>query len=222
MSATSHLGIDPGAYDKTIATLIPHYRELLEAAASAVDVLARRTPTVVDLGTASGALAQHILKVRPKARMTGVDADGAMLATATRRLRGNIKTIEANFEQVRVPVCDVVSASFALHHVPTDRRKAALYERCAAALRPGGMLVSADCFTAASPKMQRRHRDAWLTHLSRAYSPKKAEGFLRTWAKEDVYFTLDREIELLKNAGFTVEVPWRKDCFAVLVGLRRQ
>jgi hypothetical protein len=43
---------------------------------------------------------------------------------------------------------------------------------------------------------------------------------LRTWAKEDVYFTLDREIELLKDAGFGVEVTWRKDSFAVLVGLK--
>ena len=41
------------------------------------------------------------------------------------------------------------------------------------------------------------------------------------WAKEDVYLTLDREIALLKDAGFEVEVTWRKDSFAVLVGLNR-
>ncbi len=40
------------------------------------------------------------------------------------------------------------------------------------------------------------------------------------WAKEDVYFTLDREIELLRDAGFAVEVTWRKDSFAVIVGLK--
>jgi hypothetical protein len=38
--------------------------------------------------------------------------------------------------------------------------------------------------------------------------------------KEDVYFTLDREIELLKDAGFSTEVTWREDSFAVLVGLK--
>ena len=32
----------------------------------------------------------------------------------------------------------------------------------------------------------------WLDHLKRNYTAKKAENFLRTWAKEDVYFTLDR------------------------------
>jgi tRNA (cmo5U34)-methyltransferase len=220
MGAATHLGIKPGEYDRLIATLIPHYSELLDAAASAVDTLARTAPAVVDLGTGSGALAQRILKVRPKARLIGVDADASLLATASQRLRGRIQTIEGNFERIRVPRCDLVSASFALHHVPTGRRKGALYKHCFASLRPGGMLVSADCALAAGAKLQQHHRNAWLNHLKRSYSAKKAEGFLRAWAKEDVYFRLDREIELLREAGFSVEVTWRKDSFAVIVGLK--
>lgn len=220
MGATSHLGIKHGEYDRAIATLIPHYKELLDAAAAAVDVIARTAPAVVDLGTGSGALAQKILQVRPRARLIGIDADGSMLEAASKRLRGNIQTIEENFEQAQVPRCDVVSASFALHHIPTGRRKAAIYKRCFASLRQGGMLVSADCFLASSAQLQTHHREAWLRHLRRVYTPRKSEQFLQTWAKEDVYFTLDREIELLKDAGFGVEVTWRKDGFAVLVGLK--
>lgn len=220
MGAATHLGIKTGEYDRMIATLIPHYSELIDAAAAAVDMIARNTPAVVDLGTGSGALAQRILRVRPKARMIGIDADATMLAAATRRLRGNIQTIEEDFERILIPRCDVVSASFALHHVPTGRRKAALYKRCFASLRPGGMFVSADCYLASTAQVQKRNRQAWLAHLKKNYTPKKAENFLRTWAKEDVYFTLDREIELLREAGFSVEVMWREDSFAVVMGLR--
>lgn len=220
MGAAAHLGIRPGEYDKTIATLIPHYSELIDAAAAAVDIIARNTPAVVDLGTGSGALAQRILKVRPKARLMGIDSDGTMLDAAIRRLRGKIQSIEEDFERIHIPRCDVVSASFALHHVPTGRRKAALYKRCFTSLRPGGMFVSADCYLASTSQVQKRHRQAWLDHLKKNYSAKKAENFLRTWAKEDVYFTLDREIELLRDAGFTTEVTWREDCFAVLLGLK--
>ena len=220
MGATAHLGIKFGSYDATIASLIPHYRELVAAAAGAVDALARTTPAVVDLGTGSGALAAAILKVRPKARVIGIDADAAMLAAAERRLRGRIQAIHDNFERARIPRCDVVSASFALHHIDTGQRKAALYRRCFASLRDGGLLVSADCFLAASRRLQKRHREAWLAHLQKKYSRQKAEHFLRTWAKEDVYFTLDRELELLRDAGFATEVMWRQDCFAVIVGLR--
>lgn len=220
MGAAAHLGIKSGEYDKLIATLIPHYSELIDAAAAAVDVVARNAPAVVDLGTGSGALLQRILKVRPKARLIGIDADAAMLEAATSRLGKKVQTIEEDFERILIPRCDVVSASFALHHIPTGARKSAVYKRCFAALRDGGMLVSADCYLAADGKIRRRHREAWLNHLKRNYTPRKAETFLRTWAKEDVYFTLDREIELLKHAGFAVEVTWRKDSFAVLVGLK--
>jgi tRNA (cmo5U34)-methyltransferase len=220
MGAAAHLGIKPGEYDRLIATLIPHYSKLLDAAAAAVDTVARTAPAVVDLGTGSGTLAQRILRARPKARLIGIDSDPAMLATATRRLRGKIQTIEENFERIRIPRCDVVSASFSLHHIPTGGRKAAIYKRCFQSLRPGGMFVSADCYLASSTILRKRSREAWLNHLQRVYTRKKAEHFLRTWAKEDVYFTLDREIELLKDAGFGVEVTWREDSFAVLVGLK--
>jgi SAM-dependent methyltransferase len=175
---------------------------------------------VVDLGTGSGALAAQILKVRPKARLIGIDADASMLDAARRRLKGGIDTIEDDFELARIPRCDVVSASFSLHHIDTGRKKAALYKRCFTSLRDGGMFVSADCFLSASAKLRQRNRQAWLDHLQRKYTKKKSEQFLRTWAKEDVYFSLDREVELLKEAGFTTEVTWRQDSFAVVVGLK--
>ncbi|MEP6783344.1 MAG: class I SAM-dependent methyltransferase [Acidobacteriota bacterium] len=220
MSVAAHLGINAGEYDKSIATLIPHYSELLDAAAEAVDIIARDTPAVVDLGTGSGTLAHRILRVRPKARIIGIDEDPFMLTLAAKRLRGNIQTIEENFEAIFIPRCDVVTASFSLHHVSTGGRKGRLYKRCFSSLRPGGMLVSADCYLAESARVQQRHRDAWLDHLQRVYTRAKAQKFLRNWAREDVYFTLEREIELLTEAGFAVEVTWRKDSFAVLMGLK--
>src|SRR5687768_10267000 len=191
MGATAHLGIKFGEYDATIASLIPHYRELIDAAAAAVRVVAPTAPAVVDLGTGSGALAAAIIKVRPKARLIGIDADEAMLAAARRRLRGRIDTIRDDFELARIPRCDVIAASFALHHIDAGHKKAALYKRCFTSIRDGGMLVSADCFLAATAKLQKHNREAWLAHLQKKYTRKKAENFLRTWAKEDVYFTLD-------------------------------
>lgn len=220
MGAAQHLGIKLGEYDAAIRTLIPHYDELIAAAGAAVGALARATPVVVDLGTGSGALAGAILEARPKARVIGIDEDAGMLAMAENRLHGRIQTVEGNFERAAIPRCDVISASFALHHIRTGRRKAALYKRCFAALRPGGMLVSADCCLAAAKGLQQADRAAWLGHLQTRYSHAKAEGYLRTWAKEDVYFTLDREVELLADAGFSVEIAFRKACFAVVVGLK--
>ena len=220
MGAAAHLGIKLGEYDAAIRTLIPHYEELIAAAGAAVGATARTAPAVVDLGTGSGALAHAILKARPKSRLVGIDEDAGMLAMAEKRLRGRMETVRGNFEETAIPRCDVISASFALHHIRTGRRKAAIYERCFTALRPGGVIVSADCCLASSTALQHSHRTAWLQHLRTHYSRAKSEGYLRTWAKEDVYFTLDREVELLKGAGFGVEIAFRKTCFAVVVGLK--
>lgn len=219
MSAASHLGINLHEYDTVIRTLIPHYADLVDEAATAVACIARKRPTVVDLGTGSGALAARVLKARSGARVLGIDADGGMLKMAERRLRGRIATIEHDFEKAAIPSCDVITASFALHHIGTWRRKAAMYGRCFAALRPRGALVIADCFLASTDRLRAAHKASWLAHLQKTYTRKKAEGFLRAWAKEDVYFTLERESELLAEAGFEVDVVWRKDSFAVLVAL---
>ena len=174
---------------------------------------------MVDLGTGSGALAARVLQERTGARLIGIDEDGGMLKMAERRLRGRISTIRHNFETAAIPRCDVITASFALHHIGTGRRKLAMYHRCFEALRPNGALVIADCYLASSERLRRTHKAMWLRHLQKTYTRKKSEAFLRAWAKEDVYFTLDRETELLHKAGFEVDVAWRRDSFAVIVAL---
>ena len=154
MGATAHLGIKFGEYDATIASLIPHYKELIDAAAAAVGAVAPTAPAVVDLGTGSGALAAAIVKVRPKARLIGIDADEAMLAAAKRRLRGRIDTIRGNFELRPHPALrrgrGLVRAASHRYRPQEGGALQAMLHR----LRDGGMMVSADCFLASSATLQ--------------------------------------------------------------------
>ena len=155
------------------------------------------------------------------ARVVGLDVDEGILEMARRRLGDRLSAIPADFVAAPLPRCDAVIASFALHHVRTRRAKAALYARCRTALKRGGVIVSADCFLASSPRLRAVDRRAWRSHLARHYGPRQAEAYLRAWAREDVYVPLDEEIDLVRAAGFTVDVPWRRNSFAVLVGSRR-
>jgi SAM-dependent methyltransferase len=222
MGVASHLGISIADYDAKIRTFIPRYEEMLDAAAAALTLVRRQTPVVLELGIGSGALAARCLAVKPGARIIGVDSDASMLALARRRLRGRVTTIHDDFLAAPMPRCDAITASFALHHVRTRARKARLYKRCAAALRPGGVLINADCFLAAHTHFRTLDHDAWRAHLTRAYGPTGADRYLRAWAKEDVFFPLQDEQDRLERAGFTVEVPWRRDGFAVIVAARRR
>jgi tRNA (cmo5U34)-methyltransferase len=221
MGAASHLGIQLREYDSRIQTFIPRYEEMLDAAAAALRALPRRRPLVVDLGIGSGALSARSLAVRPGARIIGIDNDDGMLRLADERLGRRLTTRRGDFLTAALPRCDAVTASFALHHVATRASKARLYARCFRALRPGGLFVNADCCLASNRRMQALDRGAWLGHLRRRYGGARGAAYLREWAKEDVYFRLEDEIELFRSAGFSVDVPWRRQSFAVVVGAKR-
>ena len=113
-----------------------------------------------------------------------------------------------------------MTASFSLHHVTTPAAKARVFAKAFRALAPGGMLVDADCATAASPVLRQRDMAAWHGHLASTHGKAGATKFLRAWADEDTYFTLDQETSLLADAGFRVDVAWRRGAFAVIAAVK--
>jgi len=215
VSVATHLGIDLAEYDARIRTFIPHYEEMLDVAASVIDP---RSRVIVDMGIGTGALSARCLKPAPQAKIVGIDADAEVLQAARRRLPGNATFINGFFAKIEIPSCHAVVASFALHHIRTRSAKARLYTRIASALRSGGQIVNVDCQPARDLSLAQRQHQGWKHHLMRSYSEKEAESYLEAWSHEDVYVPLEVELELIRKAGFAVEVLWRKDAFAVIRG----
>ena len=220
MSVAEHLGIKTGEYDQQILTFIPFYDDILTAAVGALAALDRPAKTLVDLGTGSGALAGRCVTHLRGVRVIGIDSDAAMLAMAARRLGRRLTPVVANFEAAALPACDVITASFSLHHIARPATKKALFARAFAALGPGGMLIDADCLMNADARLQARDHDEWRRHLAATHGRAGAARFLRAWAGEDTYFTLDVEVALLRAAGFAVDVAWRRGGFAVLAATK--
>ena len=213
MSVATHLGIDLVDYDERIRTFIPDYDGMLAAAARVVPTDAR---VIVDLGTGSGALAAECLIHAPGAHIVGIDEDAEILEAAKRRLGANATLINQSFLRAPLPACDVVVASFALHHVRTRAAKSALYRRVRKALRRRGLFIIVDCQPASARALARQQREAWRAHLRETYAPPEADALLETWAKEDVYVPLDAELTMLRRSGFTAEIIWRNGSFAVI------
>lgn len=78
--------------------------------------------------------------------------------------------------------------------------------------------MNVDCQPARDGYLARRQHKAWKDHLMNSYSENEAEHYLEAWSHEDVYVPLEVELELMRKAGFSVEVLWRKDAFAVIRG----
>jgi SAM-dependent methyltransferase len=219
MSVASHLHIKLEEYDSRIRTFIPGYEDMIAAAAQALDALDVPAPHVVDLGTGTGALAAACLRVRPRARMTAIDADRDILELARQRLHGKTDSpslVPGTFDDVVFPACDAVVASLSLHHIRTGEAKRALYRRCREALSPGGLLVSADCCPASDPGLSSLQRRAWRDHLRLTYSDAEADAFFAAWADEDVYFSLEEELAMMRSAGLAGDVMWRAGAMAVI------
>jgi len=210
----AHLGIRLSEYDKAIRTFIPHYEEMLDAAASAVGADARR---IVDLGVGTGALASRALARARRAQVTGIDADEAILGLAAARLGDRATLVCGSFLQTPLPKADAIVASFALHHVRTRPAKRRLYRRLRSAVQRGGVLVIAECHPAADRALASEQMRAWRAHVARYYSPVRTAALFRSWAREDVYVPLAAELAIIADAGFHPEVTWRRDAFAVLV-----
>lgn len=221
MAVATHLGIALDEYDERIRTFIPHYDEMLAVAAASLVAAGRPLMAVVDLGTGSGALLKQVAEVARHAALIGIDEDAGMLGMAARRLAAQApRLVVEDFTRAPLPACDAITASLALHHIEQRRTKLALYKRAHAALRPRGVLVTADCHPAASPALVRAGREAWHAHLTASYGAGKAEAFLEAWADEDFYTPLDAELRTLQAAGFRTDVAWRRGAFAVIVARR--
>ncbi|MGD9902445.1 MAG: trans-aconitate 2-methyltransferase [Vicinamibacterales bacterium] len=220
MSVATHLGITPHEYDTQILTFIPYYNEILDNAAAALDAVDRPARTLVDLGTGSGALAARCLARLKGAKVIGIDSDPGMLSMAAERLGRRLSTRIADFEAAPLPACDIVTASFSLHHIATPAAKRRLFAKVYRALRPGGLLVIADCATASSPRLQEKDMAAWHAHLASTHGRGAASRHLKAWGGEDTYFPLEDETAWLRRAGFRVDVPWRRGPFAVIAAGR--
>jgi SAM-dependent methyltransferase len=222
MGVASHLGIRLDEYDARIRTFVPHYERMLEVVAETLGVLAGDAPTIVDLGIGTGALSARCIAVRPNAHLIGIDGDEGMLDAARVRLAGHasIDLIRADFLDHPIPSCDAIVASIALHHIRTPDRKKAFYATCRDALRPGGLLLTADAFPGTQPKLAARHHEAWLEHLMLSYSRIEAEEYLRAWSGEDVYLPLEDEVAWLRETGFATDIVFREDGLAVLAAVK--
>jgi ubiquinone/menaquinone biosynthesis C-methylase UbiE len=220
VSVAEHLGIRLDEYDARIRTFIPDYDEMIAVGAAALRALDVPAPRIVDLGTGTGAFAAACARLVPHLSITAIDSDQGILDMARSRLQplGVTPTfVHGNFTEVALPACDAIVSSFALHHISDLGDKRRFYRMLHHVIAKGGLLVFVDCYLAADEVIARLDREAWRAHLQRAYSDAEADALLAAWAREDTYVSLPDEMAMIRGAGFTPHVVWRRQGFAVLV-----
>ena len=219
-SVQSHLQVEVSEYDVQIRRFIPRYDEMLDEVARLIADETREMakPQFVDLGIGTGSLSERILGAVPQAQVIGIDADPKMLEEAAGRLSRNCELRLQDFFSELPTAQNAYFAALALHHVLSPSSKQALYRKIYDALRPGGLFVNADAMFDESAQMRRR----WTNHLiSSGFVEAEASSHIQSWRKEDNYFGLQIELELLRKAGFSArDVVWRYGPMAVITGIK--
>jgi tRNA (cmo5U34)-methyltransferase len=138
------------------ADTIPHRTE---GEAALLDRLPRRIGRVLDLGSGDGRLLGLVKLAHPEAEAVAVDFSPTMLDRLRKRFAADpkVSVIAHDLEQPLPPLgsFDVVVSSFAIHHVPHERKRT-LYESIYAMLAAGGTFCNLE--HVASPTITLHHR----------------------------------------------------------------
>lgn len=220
-SVRRHLRLEIDSYDDAIRRFLPGYERMIALAANAA--AGARPRHALDLGAGTGALAAAVLERCGNCTVSLIDADPEMLDQARERLAARAdrtRFVERSFYGP-LPECDAVVASLALHHVPTLERKRELYRAVRDALRPGGVFVNADVTLPSEPAARQADYEAWAAHLVASGIPEdRAWQHFEEWSDEDVYFSLEEEMEALHDAGLAAECLWRSTPSTVVTAVR--
>ena len=172
---------------------------------------------VLDLGCGTGLELEEYFKVNPTAKVTGIDLTEAMLNALKDKFPDkDIITICGSYFDLPFgeEVYDAAVSVESLHHF-TAEKKAGLYGKLRAALKPDGAFVLTDYF-AESEEMEKEYFQnlAWL---------KKQQGLGDDeFYHYDTPLLVEHEMEILRGAGFRdvrIMKQWSESTFTVLARL---
>ena len=190
------------------ANSIPHRTE---GEATLLEFIPRDAVRILDLGSGDGRLLALAKADRPHAEFTALDFSPAMLEALHRRFDGDgrVTIIAHDFSNPLPPLgqFDAVISSFAIHHVPHERKRS-LYREVFDRLRPGGIFCNLE--HVASPT-ERLHGQ-FLQRLG--VLPEQEDP-------SNKLLDLDQQLRWLREIGFVdVDCHWKWRELALFAGIK--
>jgi tRNA (cmo5U34)-methyltransferase len=177
--------------------------------ATLLDELPASVTRVLDLGSGDGRLLDLVLDARPRASGVALDFSPHMLERLAERFgaNGNVQVVNHDLDRPlpALGTFDAVVSSFAIHHLPHERKRA-LYGEIWQVLEPGGVFCNLEHVL---PSSERAHA-------------KFLEAMGLTPADEDpsnILLDVHTQLEWLRDIGFTdVDCHWKWRELALLGG----
>lgn len=225
-------------YDEVIKRRVPLYNEIQAMIVSLIPFSKKEYLRVLDLGCGTGGTGIALLKEFPLARVTGIDRSSAMLEMAAARVKQTTWRIDFICRDIKevgaysnTPLqgaggsgeggFDAIISAFSLHYLNEDEKREVL-SRCYAALKPGGIFIDAEAVMSPSEKVYHLYMDRWKDFQgSNGFTEEEIGAHMLNFIRDVKPVTVDKQISLMKNAGFNdVECYFKYLNWAVFGGYR--
>jgi tRNA (cmo5U34)-methyltransferase len=209
-------------YDSQRKYLIPCFEDFYKVCLPLIKSVSN-AKTVLDIGAGTGLFSQFIYQKNPHLHFTLADISAPMLSVAKKRFEGlkNFDYKEIDISKEKIPgKYDVIISGLAIHHLE-DADKQKVYKHVYAALNEGGLFINADQVTGRTMLFDSLYKYQWRETVSASGLDHEAliQAFERT--KLDKLASLESQLEMLKNAGFSeVDCIYKNMNFAVFGGFK--
>jgi len=221
---------------KVRSLLIPDLPRQLEVILRVVGFHCPQPRLILDVGSGDAILLAALLDSFPQASGIAVDFSPLMLEQARQRLGkfGQRATIlEADllnsaWKVSMVGPFDLIVSSFAIHHLP-DERKRALYQEIYDLLAEGGVFLNSEHVASSTPKGEQMFEDAIVAHLYTGRI-KKGEDVTLEQVRQDfmvkpdsanILALVDDQCRWLREIGFReVDCFWKYFELAIFGGIK--
>jgi len=202
----------------------PLVLDLITAVAAATNPNAAH---MLDIGCGAGNYTVKLLQRLPDLNITLIDLSKPMLDRALQRLSplttGNIAAWQGDIRHITLESdsFDIIMAAAVFHHLRSDEEWLAVFDKCHAALKPGGSLWISDLIAHDDPAVQAmmwQRYGEYLTQLKDEAYRDQVFGYIE---QEDTPRPLLYQLHLLKQVGFrTVEVLHKNAMFAAFGAIK--
>jgi tRNA (cmo5U34)-methyltransferase len=178
---------------------------------------------IIDLGGASGILAEMLLNRFPDAHVTVLDLSSKMLELAEKRLnhfRGRAFFFQGYVEDMPNGPHDAVVSTLTLHHLEGDDNKRLQYKKILDSLKPGGCFWQGDYVLSSHPEDSAHNEEEWVKWLrGQGFSSPEIQELRNRVQNHDRPAALIDHLGWLTDLGFEyVDCTWRYIKFAVFGG----
>lgn len=191
-----------------MADRVPHRTE---GEATLLEEVPKDACRVLDLGSGDGRLLGLLLLACPDARGVAVEFSPPMLERLRDRFGGDarVQVVGHDLEQPLPPLrtFDVVASSFAIHHLPHERKRE-LYQEVWGLVEPGGVFCNLEHVSSPSDRLHGRFLDAL------GITPEQED-------RSNKLLDVETQLRWLREVGFEdVDCLWKWRELALLVGKR--